>query len=258
MTYLTDFFWMCSDIFLMTRRNLLHHVRIPQLLVLSLVQPIIFLLLFLFVFGGAVKTPGMSYVNFIVPALFVQTMIFGSIQTGVGVAEDLSRGIMDRFRSLPMTRGAMLAGRAMADLLRNIFVVFLVGIVGYGMGFRFTEGYGNAFGALALTILFGFAFSWIAVSIGLLARNSEAAQAAGVILIFPLFFASSALVPVETMPKYLRWVAEYSPVTTTIDSLRILLSGGYLVPPLVYTIFWLFAIFIIFVPLSVWLYHRLP
>jgi ABC transporter DrrB family efflux protein len=245
------------DIAALTRRNLLHNVRQPQLIVFSSIQPIMFVLLFTYVFGGAIAVPGVdNYIDFLLPGIFVQTAVFGSTQTNVGLAEDLSRGMIDRFRSLPMARSAVLAGRTLADGVRNIFVVLLMVAVGYLIGFRFHTGWVPALAAIALTVLFGFAFSWVSASIGLATKNPEAAQAAGFVPLFPLVFASSAFVPVETMPSWLRVFADNQPITVTVDALRALTLGGPTARPVLLALAWIVGILLVFVPLTVWQYRR--
>lgn len=248
--------WNISDVIAMTKRNLLRYVRLPQLLVFSTIQPIMFLLLFTYVFGGAIKTPGLKYMNYLIPGIIVQAVIFGSVQTGVGLAEDFSKGLIDRFRSLPMSRSAVLLGRTISDTIRNVFVILLMTGVGALIGFRFTEGVGYALLALALTVLFGFAFSWISATIGMLVQNVEAAQVAGFIWIFPLVFASSIFVPIDTMPPWLKTFAEASPITVTVDTVRALLRGGEFVPSLAQSLAWIVWITAVFSFLSVTIYRR--
>jgi len=240
----------------MTRRNLIRYIRVPQLLVFSTIQPVMFLMLFTFVFGGAIETPGAKYVDYLIPGIIVQTVIFGSIQTGIGLAEDLSKGLIDRFRSLPMDRSAVLAGRAIADTIRNIFVVFLMIIVGFLIGFRFHHGLLNALLAIFLAVVFGFSFSWIAATIGLLVKNVEVAQVAGFIWVFPLVFASSIFVPIETMPRGLKAFAEISPITVTVDTIRALSLTGNVDERVISSLLWSAAIMLAFIPLSVKIYRR--
>ena len=209
-----------SDILAVTRRNLLRYLRVPSLLVFSTIQPVMFVLLFTYVFGGAVRIPSGSYKDFLLPGILVQTVIFGSTQTGVGLADDLSRGMIDRFRSLPMARSAVLAGRTLSDTVRNLFVVLLMIGVGLLIGFRFHAGFISAVGAIVLAVLFGLAFSWISAFIGMSVRDPESAQAAGFIWIFPLVFASSAFVPIYTMPSWLKTFARNNPLTYVINAIR--------------------------------------
>ena len=249
-----------NDTLVMAWRNLIRYVRLPQLLVFSTVQPVMFVLLFAFVFGGAIETPGTSYLNYLIPGVLVQAVLFGASQTTVGLAEDLSKGMVDRFRSLPMARGAVLAGRTLADSTRNVFVVLLMLVVSSIIGFRFEGSILQAVGAVALVVFFGFAFSWISALIGLLVKDPETAQAAGFVWIFPLVFASSAFVPVQTMPGWLRTFAEVQPISVTVDAVRYLTSGG--VAPgaapsdVLWACLWALGILAVFVPLAVAQYRR--
>jgi ABC-2 type transport system permease protein/oleandomycin transport system permease protein len=252
-------YWTFADAVAMTQRNLLQYVRIPQLLVFSTVQPVMFVLLFVFVFGGAIaaSVPGGNYANFLMPGIFVQTAVFGATATGVGLAEDLGRGIIDRFRSLPMARSAVLAGRTFADMIRNVFVVILMTVVGVLVGFEpLTGGLPAYLLMLVIVVLFGYAFSWISAFIGLQVKDPESVQAAGFIWIFPLTFASSAFVPVDTMPEWLQPIAEINPVTVTVNASRTLLSGTATLDTILPPLFWIALILIVFVPLSVRAYRR--
>lgn len=249
--------WLLSDILVMTRRNLIRYTRLPQLLVFSTIQPVMFVLMFAYVFGGAIKVPGISYISYLLPGILVQTVIFGSIQTGIGLADDLSHGMIDRFRSLPMARSAVLAGRTLADIVRNIFVILLMVLVGYIIGFRYHNGFYNFIGGLGLTLLFGFAFSWIAATIGLLVKNTETAQVAGFIWVFPLVFISSTFVPVETMPQVFKIFAQASPITLTVDTIRRLSLGGSVTPMIWHSLIWITVILALFAPLAVNRYRKI-
>ncbi|MEA2497791.1 MAG: type transport system permease protein [Actinomycetota bacterium] len=247
-----------ADAIAMTWRNLLKYVRVPALLVFSTVQPIMFVLLFAYVFGGAISTPGVeNYIDFLMPGIFVQTVLFGSTQTGVGLADDLSKGMIDRFRSLPMARSAVLAGRTLSDTVRNFFVVCLMTGVGYLIGFRFHAGLLPALGAMALVVLFGFAFSWISANIGLAVRDTETAQTAGFIWLFPLVFASSIFVPVQTMPGWLQAVAKVNPISAAVNAARALCLGGPTAGKVLSALLWGLLICVIFVPLAVRRYRRM-
>ncbi len=247
----TQLSWTVSDTLVMTRRNLLRFVRLPQLLVVSTIQPVMFVLLFNYVFGGAIDVGKVKFIDFLLPGILVQTAVFGSIQTSVGLSDDLSRGMIDRFRSLPMARSAVLSGRILADTVRNTFVVLLMLGVGSAIGFRFQDGIPNAIAALALVVLFGMVFSWVSAFFGLLVRDVEAAQVTGFIWVFPLTFVSSVFVPVEAMPGWLEVYAEISPVTVTVDTLRGLALGGPVATNLWKSFAWMGAILAIFVPLAV-------
>ncbi len=245
-----------SDIGVMIKRNLLRYRRIPQLIVFSSVQPVMFLLLFNYVFGGAIKIPGISYISYLLPGILVQTVLFGSMQTGIGLAEDMSKGIIDRFRSLPMARSAVLAGRTITESIRNLFVMCI--LIGFGilMGFRIENGIGNFILAVALASSLGFAFSWISATIGLAVKNIETVQVAGFIWIFPLVFASSIFVPVETMSNGIRFFAERNPISYVVNSVRALSLGQPIGDNLFYSILWIIGILLVFIPLSVSLYKR--
>jgi ABC-2 type transport system permease protein/oleandomycin transport system permease protein len=256
---MTSLSYTVSDAMVMTKRNLLRYRRIPTLLVFSTVQPVMFVLLFVYVFGGAVKgalPPHTKYVNFLMPGIFVQTSVFGSSQTGVGLAEDLTKGMIDRFRSLPMARSAVLAGRTMGDAVRNTFVVVLMTVVGTAVGFRFHGGFLPAVVALIVVVAFGYAFSWISATIGLVVHDVESAQTAGFIWIFPLVFASTVFVPLRSMPGWLQAFARANPISDTANALRALTQGGPITRSLTYTLLWIAGILIVFVPLATRNYRR--
>lgn len=248
-----------TDILAVTRRNLIRYARVPTLIVFSTIQPVMFVLLFRYVFGSAIRLPGFpyQYVDYLMPGIFVQTVIFGSTQTGVGLAEDLSKGMVDRFRSLPMARSAVLAGRTLSDTVRNAFVVILMGIVGFLVGFRIHTDPIHALAGVILAVVFGLCFSWISALIGMAVRDVESTQAATFVWLFPLVFASTAFVPLQGMPGWLQAWAKINPVSLSVDSLRGLLEGwpssGY---HLGYTLLWMVGILLVFVPLSVRKYRR--
>jgi len=241
----------------MTRRNLTKYIRLPQLVVFSTIQPIMFVLMFSYVFGGAIQIPGQSYISYLIPGIIVQTVLFGAMITGLGLAEDVSRGMIDRFRSLPMSRGAVLAGRTIADLIRNIFVILLMFGVGYLIGFRFQGSFGDSMAAFVLALLFGFAFSWISAAIGMAVKNVETAQSAGFIWIFPLAFISSIFVPIETMNKYLKGFADINPVTYTVNAVRALSLNQPVGDNIIYALIWIAAILTVFIPIAIRSYRRL-
>ncbi|MEK7461424.1 MAG: ABC transporter permease [Patescibacteria group bacterium] len=248
-----------GDTVTLTRRNLMRIRRTPQLLFFSSVQPVMFLLLFNFVFGGAVQRPGIdnsAYIIFLLPGILAQTALFGSIQTGVGMAQDISKGVVDRLSSLPISRGAIVAGRTLADAARNVLVVSIMIGVGTLLGFRFTEGWLAAFGAIGLAILFGFAFSWISLTFGLAVKDPETAQVAGFLWTFPIVFASSVFVPVETMPTWLQYFSKYQPLTQAVDAMRHLTTGGGSPEAVLRTMLWVVAIVAIFAPISARLFRR--
>src|ERR671915_1456570 len=192
-------YWALADGLVLAKRNLVQIPRIPELLVFATIQPVMFVLLFRYVFGGAIDVGGTSYVNFLMPGIFVQTVAFGAVLTGIGLAEDLQKGLVDRFRSLPMSRSAVLTGRTVADLARNAFVILVMLVVGLLVGFRPEASVTGWAAAISLLLLFSFAFSWIAATIGLLVRSVEAIQQASFIWLFPLTFASSTFVPPSSM-----------------------------------------------------------
>lgn len=248
--------WALSDTLVMVKRNLLHIPRTPELLLDVTVQPIIFVLLFRYVFGGAISTPGTSYVNFLMAGIFVQTIVFAAMTAGIGLSYDLKKGLIDRFRSLPMSRAAVVAGRTVTDLLRGMLAVTVMLVVGLLVGFR-PEG--SALGWLTgfgVVLLFGFALSWLGITVGLLLRTPEAVQAAMFIVIFPLTFASSAFVPTDTMPSWLRVFAQHQPITQLIDALRAFILGQPVGSHAWQSVIWSVAILVVFVPLSVTLYQR--
>ena len=252
--------WGLSDCVVVTGRNLRHFIRQPQLLLFSTVQPIMFVLLFAFVFGGAIGAalpPGVEYIDFLLPGIFIQSQAFRSTQTAIGLAQDLDRGVVDRFRSMPMARAAVLVGRTAADLVRGVFVVALMVVVGYAIGFRFSEGLLSALGAVAVVSAFGFALSWIFTYVALTVREVETVQSAGFVAIFPLVFASSIFVPISTMPSWLEGIAAASPITASVDAARALSIGGEVAEPLLQALAWFAGILLVFIPLCVRRYRRM-
>jgi ABC transporter DrrB family efflux protein len=248
-----------SDARVVTRRNLLHFIRQPQLLIFSTIQPIMFVLLFSYVFGGAVRGSlhGVKYVDFLLPGIFVQSVAFRATQTAVGLAEDLERGVVDRFRSMPMARSAVLLGRTVADLVRNVLILGLMIAVGYVIGFRFHAGVLDALASVAVVAAFGFALSWIFAFVALAVRGAEAAQSAGFVAIFPLVFASSVFVPVSTMPDWLQTFAKLSPVTLTANAARSYALDGGVPGSLGGAAAWIGGLLLVFIPLCVWRYRRM-
>ncbi|MGH2475766.1 MAG: ABC transporter permease [Candidatus Limnocylindrales bacterium] len=247
-----------ADALTMTWRNLLTYVRLPQLLVFSTIQPIMLVLLFRYVFGNSINLsdPSVDYVDYLMPGVFVQATVFGALGTGVGLAEDLHKGLVERFRSLPMARSAVLAGRTIADATRNAFVLVLMSGVGLLVGFRIHGGVPAYLAALALVLLFTYALSWMAATIGLGASNGEAAQAAMFPLVFPLVFASSAFVDTSFMPGWLQAFANHQPVTVTIDAARNLVLDQPIGWSVVASIAWSLGLIAVFGPLAVRRYRR--
>jgi len=234
-------------------------LRQPDLLTFSTIQPVIFVLLFVYVFGGAVSRSlphGIAYVDFLLPGIFVQSVTFRASQTAVGLSEDLERGVVDRFRSMPVARSAVLAGRTMADLVRNILIIVLMIAVGYLVGFRFHGGVAGAVACIAVVAAFGFALSWVFAFVALTVRGAEAAQTAGFVVIFPLVFASSVFVPVATLPGWLQAFAKISPITVVADAAR---SFAYFGTPasLGAAAAWTGGLLAVFIPLSVWRYRQM-
>jgi ABC-2 type transport system permease protein/oleandomycin transport system permease protein len=234
-----------------TKRNLLAVTRIPEALFFSTVQPIMFVLLFRYVFGGAIKTPGTNYVNYLMPGIFVQTVAFGAVQTSIGLAEDLQKGLIERFRALPMARSAVLTGRTSADLVRNVFVVIIMTAVGFLVGFRPTTGVLPYLAGVGLILLFAYSLSWGFAVIGLSAPNSETAQVMSFPLLFPLTFASSAFVPVASMPSWLQGFATYQPVSVTVSACRALMIGGPTATWVLQSVAWTVGFVIVLVPLAI-------
>jgi ABC-2 type transport system ATP-binding protein len=249
-----------TDTIVVTGRNLRHFIRQPQLLIFSTIQPVMFVLLFTYVFGGAVKGAlphGVKYIDFLLPGIFVQSVAFRATQTAIGLAEDLERGVIDRFRSMPMTRSAVLIGRTTADLVRNVLIIGLMTIVGYLIGFRFHAGVLNALACIGVVSAFGFALSWIFAFVALTVRGAEAAQSAGFVVIFPLVFASSVFVPVASFPDWLQAFAKASPVTLTANAARTYALDGGVPGSLGGAAAWIIGLLAIFIPLCVWRYRRM-
>jgi ABC transporter DrrB family efflux protein len=257
-----------SDTAVITRRNLLRTLRLPEVLVLSASMPVIFVLMFTYVFGGAIQgalPPAAAgrYVNWLIPGLLAQFALFGGSGTASGLAEDLAKGVIDRFRSLPMTRSAVLAGRTLSDLVRSALTLTLMLAVGYGIGFRPQTGFAGLLGALAVGLLFGYAWSWVMALLGLLVRSAEAVQAATYMVVFPLAFTSSVFVPTQTMPGWLQPFAANQPITVATNALRGLVLGQGALPPgrtvagqVALALLWVVAITAVFVPLAVRTYRR--
>jgi ABC transporter DrrB family efflux protein len=255
-----------ADALTITRRNVITIRRVPQLLVFATIQPIIFVLMFRYVFGGAIPIPGVPYVDYLMPGIFAQTVAFGAISTGIGLAEDLSKGLIERFRSLPMARSAVLVGRTLADLFRNVFVQSLMVAVGFLVGYRIHDGIFRFLIAMVVLLLFGFALSWLFALIGLSTANAETTQAAAFPLMAPLVFASSAFVPVAAMPEWLQPWATNQPLSVIISTVRKLTltpeqsaaigltdsTASYLLKSAAWTI----GIVAVFAPLAVSRYRR--
>jgi ABC-2 type transport system permease protein len=240
-----------------TGRNLRSLFRTPQALVFAAVQPVIFVLLFRYAFGGAIHVPGVDYVYFLMPGVFAQSVCFGAIGTAVGLSADMSSGILMRFRTLPMARIAVLAGRTTADLLRNLAVIVVMTGVGFAVGFRSTNGAAALLAALALVLAFAYAFSWVFVAIGLSVSDPEAAQAMGVPIMFVLVFTSSAFVPVTDMPGWLQAIGAHQPVDALVNAERALIIGGPAATDVLTSLAWTGGILLVFCILSASIYARM-
>ena len=237
-------------------RNLIAYKRVPQLLVFSTIQPVIFVLMFRYVFGGAIRVPGVPYVDYLMPGIFVQTVVFGSMAAAIGLATDLKSGLLERFRSLPMSRSAVLAGRTLADLFRNVFVVALMVGVGFAVGFRIHGGVPSLLLGVLLVLLFGYVMSWVFATVGLAVGDPETAQAAAFPVLAPLVFASSAFVQVSSMPGWLQVFARHQPVSATATAVRDLVLGLPAASDVWTALAWLAGILAVFAPFAVRLYRR--
>ncbi|HUC95692.1 MAG TPA: ABC transporter permease [Candidatus Saccharimonadia bacterium] len=249
-----------EDTFIITTRNLKRYVRLPQLLFFSSIQPVMFLLLFNYVFGGAlgkaITVPGGKYINYLLPGILIQVVMFGGVQTGIGLADDMGRGMVDRFRSLPMSRLAVVAGRTLSDSIRNLSVTIIMVSVGLLLGFRFQIGLINGLYMAIAAILFGFALSWVFAFIGMSVKDSETAQISSFLMIFPLTFASAAFVPIATMPRVLQAFARNQPVTFAVEVTRHFAIGTPANGAVWKLLFWTIGILIVFVPLSIRQYKK--
>jgi ABC transporter DrrB family efflux protein len=246
-----------TDTATITGRNLRRLVRVPTLLVFATVQPVLFVVLFSYAFGGAIRVPGVArYIDYLLPGIFVLAIGFGASQTGVAIAEDLTTGMIDRFRSLPITAAAVLAGRVAADALRNLFVVALMTAAGAAIGFRFHAGPGAALAAVTLAVATGLAFSWLNLLLGLAVRDPESAGLAGLFPVIILFFTSSALVPVATMPGWLQAFAKANPITVITGALRTLCLGGPATRPVAEAAAWIAALLAVTVPAAIARYRH--
>jgi oleandomycin transport system permease protein len=238
-------------------RNLKHLVRNPMALVFIAFQPIMLVLLFNYVFGGAIKAIGVSYIEYLIPGVMVQTLVFSSSFSGMGITQDLGSGALDRFRALPVARSAMVVGRIMADALRMVFTALVVVTVGVAIGFRFEAGPGPAVAAVLLAVAFGWAMSWIGLSVGLALRDPEAVQASAFVWMFPLVFASSAYASPSTMPGWVQAFVKVNPVTIAADAIRALILGGPTTTHVLQALGWIAGIAVVFSTLTVWQYRKL-
>jgi ABC-2 type transport system permease protein len=246
-----------EDTLVLARRNLMRIPRQPDLLIAYTVQPVMFVLLFVYVFGGAIQTPGFDYVDFLMPGIIVQSIAFGGFVTALGLSEDVKKGLIDRFRSLPMSRGAVLMGRTISDVLLNCLSLVVLFAVGFLAGFNFIGATaGQIVLGIVLLLLMGYAFSWIFALIGLYSSSPETANSIGFTLIFPLTFASSVFVPAASMPDGLRQFAEANPFTTWADAVRSLWLDIPAHTDVWMAFVWIFVLTAIFAPLAVARYRR--
>lgn len=254
---MTSVFSAAGDALVIMRRNLIRIPRAPDLLIGFTVQPVMFVLLFVYVFGGAIRTPGFKYVDFLMPGIITQTIAFGGYLTCVGLNEDLRKGLIDRFRSLPMARSAVLAGRTLADVVMNLLAMALMIGVGFAIGFRFGTGAGQVAAGIGILLLFGYAFSWIFALMGLSASSAESAGSVGFLIVFPLTFVSSAFVPVNSMAAPLQAFARVNPFTIVVDATRSLFLGT---PPgnsIWASLAWSIGLIAVFAPVAVARYRRI-
>jgi ABC-2 type transport system permease protein len=256
-----------QDIFIITRRQILLLVRVPEVLIFATIQPVMFVLLFRFVFGGSIDSgqPG-GYVQLLMPGIFVQTVAFTLAGTASGLAEDMKKGLIDRFRSLPISRSALIIGRTLGDSLLNIVVLTVMGITGYVVGWRPTGGVGNMLLGFLFLLLFGYALSWVGVLVGLSAKDARVVQNVSFIVTFPLTFLSNAFAPTTGMPRALQYFAEWNPVSTMVAGCRSLFglenqfgatAGSFPSEyPLITSLFYMVLVMAIFIPLSARKYAR--
>jgi ABC transporter DrrB family efflux protein len=255
-----------GDGFVVAKRNLIKIKRVPDLLVFTTLQPIMFVLLFVYVFGGAIAVKGSNYNEFLIAGIFAQTVVFGATITGAGLADDIQKGIIDRFRSLPMSPSAVLFGRTLSDVVNNVIVVIVMSLTGLVVGWRIRTSPLEALGGYLILLVFAYSFSWIMAMMGLLAPSPEVVNNAAFIVIFPLTFVANTFVPIVTLPAPLRTFAEWNPVSTVTESARELFGnvppgtpvahGWPLQHPVVYTLIWCVVILAIFVPLTTRQFRR--
>ncbi|HEY4571593.1 MAG TPA: ABC transporter permease [Kribbella sp.] len=248
------------------KRNLIKIKRVPDLLVFTTMSPIMFILLFAYVFGSAIHPPGVGYREFLIPGIFVQTVIFGATLTGAGLADDMQKGIIDRFRSLPMSRSAVLVGRTTSDVLNNVIVIIVMSITGLIVGWRIRSSVGEAIAGFLLLLAFAYAISWIMAVVGLIVPTPEVVNNASFMIIFPLTFVANTFVPLDNMPTVLKTIAEWNPVSSVTQACRQLFGNTGTAPlpqtpwslhhPIIYSLFWIVGLLAIFVPLSVRQYKR--
>ncbi len=251
---------------IVAKRNLIKIKRVPEVLVFVLISPIMFVLLFAYVFGSSIDVPGVNYREFLIAGIFAQTVIFGATFTGAGLAEDMQKGIIDRFRSLPMSRSAVLVGRTVSDIVYNLLSILIMGLTGLLVGWRVRGSLLDAVGGVLLLLLFAYAFSWVMAFVGLLVPSPEVVNNASFIVIFPVTFIANTFVPSDNLPTVLRHFAEWNPVSAITQAARVLfgnLPDGFPTPtawslrhPVLYSLLWIALILVIFVPLSTRQYKR--
>ncbi|MCW2622589.1 MAG: ABC-type multidrug transport system, permease component [Frankiales bacterium] len=248
-----------GDGLVVSKRNIIKIKRVPELLVFTLLSPIMFILLFAYVFGSAIPIEGINYREFLIGGIFAQTVIFGATITGAGLAEDVQKGIMDRFRSLPMSRAAVLVGRTASDVAINVITLVVMAVTGYAVGWRIREGIPRAVLGFLVILAFAYAISWVMAWIGLLVPSPEVVNNASFMFIFPITFIANTFVPTDNFPPVLRFVANWNPVSSVTQAGRNLFGNdGPAIPdvwalqhPMIYTFVWIAVILAIFVPLSV-------
>lgn len=255
-----------ADGAIVAKRNLIKIKRVPDLLVFSTLSPIMFILLFAYVFGSAINVPGINYREYLIPGIFAQTVIFGSTLTGAGMADDIQKGIIDRFRSLPMSRSAVLIGRTGSDVANNVLVIVVMSLTGLAVGWRIRSSVGEAIGGFVLLLVFAYSISWIMAWVGLLVPSPEVVNNASFMLIFPLTFIANTFVPTNGFPAPLKFVANWNPVSSVTQAARQLFGNtapNAKVPdywslqhPVIYTLIWVVLLLLIFVPLSVLQYKK--
>jgi ABC transporter DrrB family efflux protein len=249
--------WLAANVATVTGRNLRRLVRVPTLIAFATVQPVLFVVLFTYAWGGAVHPPGVDrYIDYALPGIWVLSIAFGASQTGVAIADDLATGMIDRFRALPMARSAVLAGRVAADAVRNLFVLALMTAVAHAIGFRFHAGPAAAIAAVGLALAVGVAFSWIFALLGLLVRDPESAGIGGLLAVIPLIFTSSTFVPVATFPGWLQAFAKVNPITVTVDGLRVLCLSGPTTTAVWQALAWIGGLLAVAIPVAVLRYRR--
>jgi ABC transporter DrrB family efflux protein len=248
--------WWVSDTLELVKRNARHIIRTPELLLDVTIQPIMFVLLFRYVFGGAIATEGTSYVNFLMAGIFVQTISFAMLWSGVLLANDLQKGIIDRFRALPMQSWTVLAARTITDLFRSMIAIVIMIAVGLAIGFRPDSNVLQWVGAIGMLLLFGFALAWIGITLGMAVRTPEAATGAIFVFVFPLTFASSAFVPTNTMPSWLEAFTENQPITLVINTVRAWMLGNDAGSDAWRALIWSLGLLIIFFPIALWMYKK--